>query len=144
MNKLFTLNHHLSGLLNYSQPVVLLAARFYVAWVFFASGLTKINDWETTLLLFEYEYAVPLLSPVVAAWLGTVGELLFPVLLALGLLSRFSAIALSIVNIVAVISLSEIAPAAYNLHLIWGGLLAAVICFGPGKLSTDSIVKAEP
>ena len=38
-------------------------ARFYVAWVFFASGLTKLRDWDTTLFLFEWEYSVHLLVP---------------------------------------------------------------------------------
>ncbi|MGY0218477.1 DoxX family protein [Endozoicomonadaceae bacterium StTr2] len=137
------LNESLSGLLNYLQPVALLAARLYVAWVFFASGLTKIDDWETTLFLFELEYEVPLLSPVVAAWLGTAGELIFPVLLAFGLFGRVGALGLSAVNVVAVLSLSEMAPAAFNLHVIWGLLLAVVALWGAGKISVDTFLSAR-
>jgi putative oxidoreductase len=36
-------------LINYLQPLALLAARFYVAWFFFAAGMTKVRDWDTTL-----------------------------------------------------------------------------------------------
>jgi len=112
-------------------------SRFYVAWVFFASGLTKIQDWETTLILFEYEYSVPLLSFTAAAWLATVGEIVLPALLIAGLASRFAAAGLFIVNIVAVISLEDIAPAALYLHYIWAILLAQVIIWGGGFLSLD-------
>ena len=143
LTTLFNINHSVSQLINGLQPAALIAARFYVAWVFFASGLTKIDDWETTLFLFELEYAVPLLSPVMAAWLGTAGELVFPVLLAFGLFGRMGAIGLSAVNIMAVLSLSEIAPAAYTLHLLWGALLAGVVLFGPGKFSIDTVTGAD-
>ncbi|MEH6347079.1 MAG: DoxX family protein [Bermanella sp.] len=123
---------------NLLQPVALLAARIYVAWVFFMSGLTKTRDWETTLFLFEEEYNVPFLNFEVAAWLSTAGELVLPILLVLGLAGRFSALGLSIVNVVAVLSLEEIAPAAYTLHIVWGLLLAQVVLWGAGYLSVDS------
>jgi putative oxidoreductase len=120
------------------QPAAQLAARIYVGMVFFRSGLTKIADWETTILLFENEYAVPLLSPQVAALLGTAGELVLPVLLILGLFGRFAALGLSVVNVVAVLSLAEIAPAAFQEHVFWGSLLAALALWGPGRWSVDA------
>lgn len=127
--------------LSFLQPLSLLMARLYVGWVFFTAGLTKIKDWETTLWLFEEEYSVPFLSTELAAWLGTSGELILPILLFLGLTTRFSAIGLSIVNIIAVISLEEIAPAAMTLHILWGVLLAQLVVFGSGKLSIDYWVR---
>ena len=139
----FRANQGVSELLNLLQPLLLLAARVYVAWVFFASGLTKIEDWETTLFLFELEYAVPFLSPAVAAWLGTAGELILPVLLAFGLFGRLGALGLSAVNIVAVISLADIAPAALTLHYLWGVLLLGIVAFGSGKLSVDNYLGVE-
>lgn len=119
------------------QPVALLFARLYVANAFFASGLTKIRDWDTTLALFMDEYHVPVLSPSVAAVMGTAGELGLPFLLALGLGSRFAALGLSVVNVVAVLSLPEIAPAALAQHILWGSLLVGIAVFGPGGLSID-------
>ena len=126
-------------LLDAAQPLAALAARIYLAQVFFLSGLTKLRDWETTLLLFTEEYKVPLLSPQLAAISGTAGELVLPVLLLIGLAGRFSALGLSVVNVVAVISLAEIAPAALQQHITWGVLLAALALYGVGKWSVDAL-----
>lgn len=126
------------------RPLAALAARAYLAQAFFLSGLTKIRDWDITLLLFTEEYKVPLLSPEVAAVMGTAGELVLPVLLVLGLAGRFSALGLSVVNIVAVLSLSEIAPAALQQHITWGVLLAALALYGLGRWSLDcAVVKPQ-
>jgi putative oxidoreductase len=120
-----------------SQDLLLLAARLFVAKAFFWSGLTKVRDWETTLALFQDEYQVPLVSPQLAALAGTAGELLLPLLLALGLAGRFGAAGLFVLNAVAVISLAEIAPAAFMQHQLWGALLLLVWLWGPGRLSLD-------
>jgi putative oxidoreductase len=120
-----------------ARPLAALVARAYIAHVFFLSGLTKIRDWDTTLLLFTEEYQVPLLPPEVAAVLGTAGELVLPVLLLFGLAGRFAALGLSVVNGIAVLSLGEIAPAALQQHITWGVLLAALALHGLGKWSVD-------
>lgn len=125
------------------QPLAALMARLYVAQVFFLAGLTKLRDWETTLFLFTDEYKVPFLPPAVAAVLGTGGELVLPVLLALGLCGRLGALGLSVVNVVAVVSLSEIAPAALQQHILWGALLAGVAIYGPGPWSLDRFLFDE-
>ncbi len=123
------------------EPVALLIARFYVAWVFFASGLTKLRDWDSTLFLFEEEYSVPLLPYELAAYLGTAAELILPVLLVAGVASRFSALGLFVVNIVAVISLEDIAAAAYVQHVLWGTLLAQVVIFSGGRFALDRLIE---
>lgn len=130
----------LARTLDATQPMAALVARAYIAQVFFMSGLTKVRDWETTVLLFTHEYNVPLLSPGLAAALGTAGELLLPVLLVAGLAGRFAALGLSVVNIVAVISLAEIAPAALQQHITWGVLLGALAIYGVGRWSMDCAV----
>ena len=124
------------------QPLAALLARLYVAQVFFLSGLTKLRDWETTVALFTDEYKVPLLSPQLAAAMGTLGELALPVLLVVGLGGRFSALGLFVVNTVAVISLSEIAPAALQQHVFWGSLLAGLAIYGLGPWSLDRWMEA--
>jgi putative oxidoreductase len=115
------------------QAPAALLARLYVAQVFFSSGLTKLRDWDITLALFMDEYKVPLLPPEVAAVMGSTGELVLPVLLVLGLGGRFAALGLSVVNLVAVLSLAEVAPAALQQHITWGVLLAALALYGPGS-----------
>lgn len=119
------------------QPLALLAARLYVAMVFFRAGLTKIADWDTTLALFADEYHVPLLPPELAAWMGTAGELVLPVLLVLGLGGRFAAAGLFVLNAVAVISLMDVPDAALQQHLFWGSLLMGLLLWGPGRWSVD-------
>ena len=123
--------------LDLAQPLAALLARLYVAQVFFMSGLTKIRDWEITVSLFTDEYKVPYLSPELAALLGTAGELVLPVLLVFGLMGRFAALGLFVVNAIAVISLSEIAPAALQQHITWGVLLALLAIYGCGKWALD-------
>lgn len=124
-------------LLRWAEAPAALLARLYVAQVFFLSGLTKLRDWDITLALFMDEYHVPLLPPAIAAVAGTTGELVLPVLLALGLAGRFAALGLSVVNVVAVLSLAEIAPAALGQHQLWGVLLLALLIHGPGAWSVD-------
>ena len=82
---------------------------------------------------------MPLLSPEVAAIMGTGGELVLPMLLVFGLAGRFAAMGLSVVNVVAVLSLSEIAPAALQQHITWGVLLAALVLYGLGKWTIDCL-----
>ncbi len=127
--------------LNAAQPLAALLARLYVAQVFFSSGLTKLRDWGTTVALFTDEYKVPLLSPELAAAMGTAGEIALPILLVLGLGGRFAALGLFVVNFVAVISLMEIAPAAFQQHITWGVLLATLAIYGPGKWSFDALLQ---
>ncbi|MFC3533339.1 DoxX family membrane protein [Vogesella facilis] len=123
-------------------PLALLALRLYLAQVFIASGLTKLADWDTTVLLFSEEYHVPLLPPALAALLGTAGELLLPPLLLLGLCGRFAALGLTVLNLMAVISYWHGLDArALEFHLVWGLMLALLLAAGPGRLALDPLVK---
>ena len=114
-----------SNLLDKLQPILLLGFRLYVARVFFMSALTKIHDWSITVALFTDECHVPVLSPAVAALLGTTTELSMPVLLALGLATRLGA------------ALPDI---AVKDHILWGTMLVVVLLFGPGKISLDRLL----
>ncbi len=120
-------------------PALDLGLRLFVANVFFKSGLTKIQSWDSTLYLFSDVYQVPLLPPELAAWLATSAELGLPVLLALGLFGRFAAAGLFILNLVAVISYySGLSEAGINQHLYWGMLLAVLLLISRGAWSVDT------
>ncbi|MFO1406658.1 MAG: DoxX family protein [Steroidobacteraceae bacterium] len=128
--------------------LLLLAIRFYVPWQFFKAGLVKLEDWNGTLWLFREEYHVPVLPPDAAALLGTAGELAFPVLLALGLLTRWAALGLSFVNAMAVVSYSHVLfadgyEAALGQHVLWGSLLAVLVVFGGGRASLDAWIASR-
>jgi putative oxidoreductase len=132
-------------LTKFGSPLLLLYFRWYVAWVFLKAGLFKINDWDLTLTLFEYEYAVPILSYELAAYLATFGELVFPIFLIAGLGTRFTAIALSVVNIMAVVSYYATLAKGAGLvwHYLWGSMLLTIIVYGGGFLSADQWLRSK-
>lgn len=121
-----------------ARPLVLLLLRLWLANVFFRSGLTKLDDWDTTLLLFSEEYHVPLLPPAVAAVMGTFGETVFSGLLVAGLFGRFAAAGLFVVNLMAVISYPGLTDITRQFHYYWGMLLLVLFACGPGGLSLDA------
>ena len=128
-----------SHLPEYFAPALDLGLRLFLANVFFISGLTKIQNWDSTLYLFSDVYQVPLLPPEFAAYLATFAELGLPVLLLLGLFGRFAAAGLLILNAVAVISYySELSEAGLNQHLYWGMLLAVLLLISRGAWSLDT------
>ncbi len=130
------------------QSPVLLIFRGWVAYVFFKSGMQKVDTWNDeygVMYLFKEEYNVPLLDPVIAAYLATAGELILPVLIIFGFASRLSAFALSILNIVAVVAyyatlakVGQVTP-----HIFWGAMMLAIIVFGPGYFSIDQWIKSK-
>ncbi|MDI1257923.1 DoxX family protein [Aquabacterium sp.] len=122
----------------WAQSLALLAARLYLLDVFFKSGLTKLQDWDSTLFLFAEEYHVPVLPPELAAWMGTGGELIFPVLLAVGLFSRPAALGVFFLNAVAAYSYPDISAAGLKDHVLWAVLSFALVLFGPGRLALDA------
>ncbi len=124
-----------------AAPLVDLALRLVVGAVFFNSGLTKIANWDSTLALFENEYAVPLLPPELAAWLGTGVELVMPVLLVLGLGTRLAAAITFVFNVVAVLSYPDLSAAGLKDHQYWGLMLLVTLVHGPGRLSLDHLIR---
>jgi putative oxidoreductase len=124
------------------RPWLLLAVRLWVSWQFLKSGWLKLAHWDVTLELFRMEYQVPVLPPTIAAIAGTAGELFFPTLLVLGLLTRVGALGLFAVNALAVISYwhvlgSEGYEAALAQHVLWGFMLAVLAVCGGGALTLD-------
>jgi putative oxidoreductase len=135
-------------LLDHLRPWLLLGTRLWVSWQFLKSGWLKLTTWDTTLELFRSEYEVPLLAPGLAAVCGTFGELFFPLLLVLGLFTRFGAVGLFAVNAMAVISYWHVLggegfEAALAQHVLWGYMLAVIALCGAGALSLDEKLAAR-
>jgi len=135
--RIVNLYNRAAGLLDWLQPLFGLALRLYVAKVFITSGLLKAERWDSTLALFATEYHVPVLSPQVAAVLGTAAELGLPVLLLFGIGTRAAALALFVFNIVAVVSYPDLSDAGLKDHILWGALMLVIAFYGPGKLALD-------
>ena len=132
-----------SHLPEYLAPLVDLGMRLFLANVFFKSGLTKIQSWDSTLYLFNDVCHVPLLPPDVAAYLATGAELGLSVLLVLGLFGRFAAAGLSILNVVAVISYADLSDAGRSHHLYWGILLGVLLVMSRWQWSVDFWVERK-
>jgi putative oxidoreductase len=126
--------------------------RIALAVPFFKSGLTKWDGFlslspaaeflfedEFKLHIFGEAYDFPL--PTAAAYLDSIAEIVLPVLLVVGLATRFSALALLLMT--GVIQL--VVPEGWaNFHLPWAGLALALIALGPGPLSLDHLLEELP
>ncbi len=117
-----------------------MALRLMLADVFLRSGWLKVKSWDSTLMLFEHEYAVPVLPHELAAWLGTGGELVLPALLLIGLFSRLSAAGLFVLNAVAAVSYPDMSDAGLKDHVLWGWWSVVLACTGAGRLSIDHLL----
>jgi putative oxidoreductase len=134
-----------------SHTVVALLARFSIAAVFWTSGQTKIQGLAINFLtgefklgwprlsdsavdLFRDEYKLPFIAPELAAPLAATAEHLFPLLILIGLGTRFSALALLFMTLVIQVF---VYPGAYATHATWAAVLLYLIARGPGKLSVD-------
>lgn len=131
------------------EDLVALISRLALASVFWRSVQTKITGWEvfgqslqffnissSTVMLFQYEYQLPLLSPTMAAYAGTAAEFFLPLLLVLGLGTRFAAFGLLVVT--AVIQFL-VFPQAWPTHILWFALLLYLIKHGGGRLALDHL-----
>ena len=122
---------------------VSLLARLAVAGIFWRSGQTKVNGWELnefTILLFETEYALPLIPPKTAAYLATFAEHFFPILIVIGLATRFSIGALLVMTLVIQIF---VYPGSWPDHAVWAVSMLFVMSRGPGMLSIDHLIKKQ-
>ncbi len=121
--------------------------RIALALPFFKSGLTKWDGFlslspaaaylfedEFKLHIFGQAYDFPL--PTVFAYFDGLAEIVLPLLLIVGLATRFSALLLLVMT--GVIQL--VVPEGWaNFHLPWAALAVAIVALGPGKLSLDHL-----
>ena len=120
-------------------PFALLFLRLPVALTFWYSGRTKVEGWNIFSLqasqpfLFEHEFGLPF--PVLSAHLTAIAEHVLPVLLILGLFTRFGALGMLVMT--TVIQLFVFPDAWWNAHMWWAVVLFAVVALGPGRISLD-------
>jgi len=147
-----TLSKRFAALCNtLPQELLTLVARFAIASVFWRSAQTKISGGEflgqkwqfynvtdSTFTLFEYEYALPIIPPEVAAYLATFGEFSLSLAIALGFLTRVSA--LGLLAMAGVIQFL-VYPDAWPTHILWLVPILYLIKHGGGRLSLDNLIK---
>jgi putative oxidoreductase len=124
-----------------SNDVLALVARAAIAGVFWLSGRTKVDGIlsvnETALALFQDEYKLPIIPSEWAAYMAAYSEHLFPMLLVLGLFTRFSALAL--LGMTAVIQIF-VYPGAWATHLTWAAIALYLLARGGGNVSLDRVL----
>ena len=133
---------------------IALLGRFSIAAIFWKSGQTKVQGFaldlvagefhfgvprlsDSAVALFRDEYRLPLIAPEAAAVMAACAEHVFPVLLLVGLATRFSALAL--LGMTATIQLL-VYPDAYPTHGVWATVLLYLVARGPGPWSLDHLV----
>jgi putative oxidoreductase len=133
------------------ESVILLVARFAIAAVFWRSGQTKIEGFsldliamkvelglprlaESTGFLFEYEYDLPLIPPMVAAILATLAEHVLPILILSGLFTRLAGFGIAMMTLVIQLF---VYPDAYPTHATWLAIALLLMYRGAGVLSLD-------
>ena len=133
------------------HSLIALLGRFSIAGIFWKSGQTKIEGFEIDLVegsfnlgwprladsavyLFREEYRLPLLPPEVAATLAALGEHALPVLILLGLGTRFAALGLLVMTAVTQVL---VYPGAWPTHGVWAAVLLWLMARGPGVVSVD-------
>jgi putative oxidoreductase len=128
----------LAHLERFPLALLQLIFRFTTASVFWHSGQAKIASWQSTILLFQNEYRVPVLSPEVAAMLAASFELGCSSLIALGLLTRLAT--LPLLGMVFVIQ-TFVYPENWVEHLTWAAMLIFLLARGPGPFSVDRLLR---
>ncbi len=111
--------------------------RLAIASVFLPAGLLKLASWESTIALFQEEYKVPLLPPVIAAVMATTSELACSSLLIAGLATRLAT--LPLLGQIVTIQLF-VYPQAWHEHLVWGSILLFLLTRGGGTISADHVL----
>lgn len=139
----------LTGLLSGTviESIALFVTRIALAGIFWRSYETKVEEgtWftinETQYFLFENEFTGLPLPADLAVPLTTYAEFLFPVLLVIGLLSRFSAAALAVMALVIQIFVFPTWDHFFGWDITVLALAAIIISRGPGVISLDAILR---
>ena len=124
------------------EGLALLLTRIALAGIFWRSGRTKVEEGtalsisDNAFFLFEYEYTGLPIPADIAAPMATYAEHLFPVLLVLGLFTRFAALSLLVMTLV--IQFFVYPDAWWTTHIVWVAMAAVLVSRGAGAISLDA------
>jgi putative oxidoreductase len=133
-----SLNHLTNRLEYYGWPLLQLTMRIWIANIFWRAGKVKVKHWDATLSLFKFEYKVPFIAPEHAAYFATSMEILCPILLVLGLLTRLATLPLLFMTIMI-----QITYMSSKEHIYWMFILTVLLLKGAGQISVDAYLNRK-
>jgi len=121
---------------------VALAVPFWKSGILKWDGFLKLSDVAVTLFTDEFMIHLPggpyhYPFPTVMAFLSGCGEVTFPVLLVLGLFTRFAA--LGLLGMTVIVELTV--PDGWPVHITWAAMALGIMAWGPGRISIDGWLK---
>jgi putative oxidoreductase len=123
---------------------IALAVPFWRSGVQKWDGFLQLND--VAILLFSSEFKLhlpggpyPFPAPGLFAFAAGSAEILLPILLILGLATRFAA--LGLLAMTAIVQLTV--PDGWPIHVTWAAMALAVMAYGPGKVSLDRLLRLD-
>lgn len=127
--------------------LVQIVLRLALAVPFWRSGLLKwdgflrLNDTAVTLFSDEFMLHLPggpyhFPAPTMMAFLSGCGEIMFPILLVLGLGTRFAALGLLLMTVIVELTV----PDGWPIHLTWAAMALGIMAYGPGNISLDHLI----
>lgn len=128
-----------------AQPsVTQFVLRLGLAVPFWRSGINKWDGFlqlnDVAIYLFESEFKLylpggpyPFPAPAVVAFIVGSAEIIFPILLVLGLMTRLTAFGVLLMTIVIQFTI----PDGWPIHVTWAAMALAIVAWGPGRFSID-------
>ncbi len=115
-----------------------LAVPFWKSGILKWNGFLQLNDTAIDLFTDEFKLHLPggpydFPAPAVMAFLSGCGEIIFPVLLVLGLGTRFAASGLLFMTCIVELTV----PDGWPIHITWAAMALGIMAWGPGRLSID-------
>ena len=149
MQRIASLYDRLTALLSsrLAESLALLVTRVALAGIFWRAGRTKVVEGTTLEIdeiqyfIFENEFAGLPLPSEIAVPMATYAEHLFPLLLVIGLATRFSALALMIMTLV--IQVFVFPDAWWQTHIVWVAMAAILLSRGAGTFSLDALIASR-
>jgi putative oxidoreductase len=132
-----------------AQPsLTQLVLRFGLAVPFWRSGVNKWDGFlqlnDVAILLFSSEFQLhlpggpyPYPAPALMAFAAGAAEILLPILLVLGLATRFAALGLLVMTVIVQLTV----PDGWPLHVTWAAMALGIMAWGPGRMSLDHLIK---
>src|SRR6516164_6491559 len=121
---------------------VALAIPFWRSGILKWDGFLKLSDTAVTLFTDEFMLHLPggpyhFPVPTMIAFLSGCGEIMFPVLLVLGLGTRFAALGLLFMTLIVELTV----PDGWPIHLTWAAMALGIMAWGPGRISMDHLLR---